>query len=252
METTVKKNICNRIDVPNLIVAIVSIIVLGILMFTLKMQPLFVPENDSLSMFPHMETNRVPEWLLCLLIGIFTIVIFVGAFFLQKFFPQYFADFRGFSLVWVFVICLMNTLSATEILKRYAGRPRPDVYAVCGNNTQYEDCTNVKKSTQDDQFKSWPSGHSSTSMSTFYFLALFVQDICKRCHGIASFIGFVLILISLIIGATRIRDYRHHTDDVLAGLFIGYLVTGFIYRKTRNAIFPSEDDAYEEEGFRAA
>ncbi|KAH0787132.1 PAP2 superfamily protein [Histomonas meleagridis] len=242
MEISTKRKCLNVLDIPNLIVAAVSVVLFIILYLSLKMQPLYVPPHDSLSMFPHPGTNRVPEWLLGIIITIVAIVLVVGSIILHKFFPQHFAEFRIFSLIWVFVICFLNTLSATEILKRYAGRPRPDVYAVCGNNTQYEDCTNIDKSTQDDQFKSWPSGHSSTSMSAFYFLACFVQEVCKSGRGIAAFVGFVILLIPLIVGATRIRDYRHHTDDVLAGLFIGYIVTAFVWRKTKRDVFPDEDE----------
>ncbi|KAH0789447.1 PAP2 superfamily protein [Histomonas meleagridis] len=207
----------------------------------MKMYPLYVPENDSLSMFPHVDHHIVPTWLLNFLCISISIVILIIALVLLKFLPKYFVDFRVFTLIWVFVIVAANNLSVTEILKRYAGRPRPDVYAVCGNNTQHKDCTNVKESTRDNQYKSWPSGHSSTSMSTFYLVGCFIQNFCKKLPAVSSFVGLLFILLALMIGATRIRDFRHHTDDVLAGLFIGYLVAAFFWRKTKYDVFIDEN-----------
>ena len=51
-----------------------------------------------------------------------------------------------------FTICTVGTI--TNMLKFYVGRPRPNMYSVCGNNATLSSCQGVPKDQRDDVFAS--------------------------------------------------------------------------------------------------
>jgi membrane-associated phospholipid phosphatase len=87
---------------------------------------------------------------------------------------------------------------------------------------------------------SFPSGHASTSFSALLFTSLWLLDMVKRhlrAHSaaqdkaicppaeltdtLAVYACFVPTVIAIYISITRIVDYWHNTDDVLAGVVLG-------------------------------
>ena len=78
--------------------------------------------------------------------------------------------------------------------------------------------------------RSFPSGHSGTAFNVFVFLALYTWgktgafNFKKRALMIRSYSvisGILLIFPAVWIAASRLSDYRHHTEDVIAGALLG-------------------------------
>ncbi|KAJ8964920.1 hypothetical protein NQ314_004527 [Rhamnusium bicolor] len=73
---------------------------------------------------------------------------------------------------------------------------------------------------------SFPSGHSSFSMYTMVYFAIYLQ---KRMTWDGSkllkhTLQYLAVLSSVFTAMTRVSDYKHHWSDVLSGLLIGALV----------------------------
>jgi len=133
----------------------------------------------------------------------------------------------------------------TVVLKHSVGRLRPDFLARCKWDEILLECTGNKQSIIDGR-KSFPSGHSSTAFSGMFFLSLWIAgQTAAWCFSVqmpprrlrsSRMTSFFLTLLPLFwathVAVTRIQDYRHHTEDVCAGSFIGIasaLVSYFIF-----------------------
>ncbi len=73
-------------------------------------------------------------------------------------------------------------------------------------------------------------------------LGLFIQNVVKMHRLWISAIACSFLCLALYVGASRIVDFRHHTDDVLAGLFIGYVITTVIWNRTHEGMFEETDE----------
>jgi phosphatidate phosphatase len=236
------------IDIWSLVTAAVVIIIMCICRFATPLHDLYVPPNDSLSDFPYPGKSTVPTPILYILIFPVAFVLVCGAFFAQRFLPNRLREFNPFTAAWVFATIFGLTAGATDLFKNYVGRPRPDIYARCGYNATYESCRSVIGDDALDEFKSWPSGHASMSMCAFLFDALFVQELVRGRSLAASAVAGFIVFIPLYIGASRIRDFRHHTDDVLAGLFVGTLCTLVVWIRMHKRIFLKVKSGSDETG----
>lgn len=127
----------------------------------------------------------------------------------------------------------------TDVIKYTIGRLRPHFYQVCRPNINCDDplskykyhvdfnCTNPlymnNKRIMKEMRLSFPSGHSSFSMYTMLFLAIYLQH--RMTWDGSKLLRHTLQLLSVLAAvftaSTRVSDYKHHWSDVLAGLFIG-------------------------------
>lgn len=235
-----------RIDLPNLALALFSVVVFAIVYFVQPMNPLLIPTDDSQSAFPHSAHSTVPTWAVAIIIVAAPLLAAGALVFLRRRFSRCVRTFRAFTALWMYILITVTSLTVTEVFKRYVGRARPDIFAVCGHNVQYEECKKTLSASElRDQFKSWPSGHSAMSMTSLYLVASFVQEaVCCR-HAYAAFVGVCLIAVAIFVAASRINDFRHHADDVVAGLLIGYIVTSFMWQKCRKEVFREPTDINE-------
>ncbi|KAI5289866.1 hypothetical protein KEM54_003014 [Ascosphaera aggregata] len=134
----------------------------------------------------------------------------------------------------------------TNALKNACGKPRPDVIDRCqpkpGSQdlptyglTNYTICTQTNKSILNDGFRSFPSGHSSSSFAGLFFLTLYLSgklhlmdnrgEVWKTMIAAAPVVGAALIAIS------RIMDARHHPFDVITGSMLGVVCAWVAYRQ---------------------
>jgi diacylglycerol diphosphate phosphatase/phosphatidate phosphatase len=121
-------------------------------------------------------------------------------------------------------------LSISNGLKRFVARPRPDTIAVCGGDGSYQRCKQVLSGLKlTHQFFSFPSEHASESMAALCFFSLFLSDVWTSKSIVILALRLFPISLSLLIGASRIWDRRHHTDDVVAGYIIGAVTAMFVY-----------------------
>ena len=115
-------------------------------------------------------------------------------------------------------------------LKRFVGRPRPDTMTICGGDGSFSRCKETMSgSSLSDQFFSFPSGHSAEAMASLFFLSMFISDVWPENSMLILVLRLFPISLALFIGASRIWDRKHHVDDVVAGLFLGAVVSGFVY-----------------------
>lgn len=81
-------------------------------------------------------------------------------------------------------------------------------------------------------YHSFPSGHSTCAFSLYFALALLVKDKIRK---------FALFLIALLIGYSRIYLSQHFLEDVVAGSFIGVVITGITFLYFKDNKNPSLD-----------
>ena len=120
----------------------------------------------------------------------------------------------------------------TNAIKRAAGRPRPNFYALMAlDPTFYGGAA----------YRSFPSGHASASMAGLHFLALWLRASAVTClapsahRGVASLVlgcaVFAPTALAVWVAVTRIQDHWHGYADVLAGSLIGFAAAhrGFMH-----------------------
>ncbi|XP_055609325.1 putative phosphatidate phosphatase [Uranotaenia lowii] len=132
----------------------------------------------------------------------------------------------------------------TDVGKYTIGRLRPHFFDVC--NPVMPDGTNCKDPVNQgryiEDFKcsaekstprmlkemrlSFPSGHSSFSMYTLVYCAIYLQSRMnwRGSKLLKHFLQFSLILLAWYTCLSRISDYKHHWSDVLAGAVLGSTV----------------------------
>lgn len=238
------------IDFPDLIVLAVTMVLAVVTFLTTKLNPLYVPENDSLSNFPVPSHETIPGvFLFITLLGV-SEVTFLIFYFLSKKFPNIFVPFNIFGATWNLITSQLAVQLLTEVIKSYVGRARPDMYSRCGYNAQYNTCKETGY-VLSDSFKSFPSGHASGAMSSMYFCAVFVLKAVSNNSVFISLAALLYILLGLYIGSTRIRDFRHHVDDVVAGFFVGYIITNIIWKNAKKRIFSEPSQAQTQDSLQS-
>ncbi|KAK6354822.1 hypothetical protein TWF696_003955 [Orbilia brochopaga] len=219
---------------------------LGLLLLAVSNASLFVVEpfhrafsiDDPRLQFPHAEHEHVPVPLLLvlsILIPLSTIVAWTGV------------TGRGKHFLLVSLLGLANSMLLssfiTDFIKQGVGRPRPDLISRCQPKEDtphdklvtFDVCYQTNHHTLHDGFRSFPSGHSSTSFSGLFYLSLFLAgqffvfrpgaDLLRTC---AAFSGTAL---AAFIAMSRLEDYRHDYADVLVGTWIGVLCAYASYRR---------------------
>ncbi|KAE8372981.1 phosphatidic acid phosphatase [Aspergillus bertholletiae] len=132
----------------------------------------------------------------------------------------------------------------TQVLKNACGKPRPDIIDRCqprpGSEDPFRGLSNSTICTGDpliikDGFRSWPSGHSSSSFAGLFYLTLWL---CGKLHFMDNRgeVWKAIIIIIPCIGATlvavsRIMDARHHPFDVITGSLLGVVCAYISYHQ---------------------
>jgi diacylglycerol diphosphate phosphatase / phosphatidate phosphatase len=125
---------------------------------------------------------------------------------------------------------------ATQFLKLFIQRRRPNFYALCGFDVASRQCTAALTDIRESQF-SFPSGHSSLAacsmtFMSWYFVNKIVESNALRATQKRAFSLVTCCLLpgwAVFIGATRLVDHWHHPSDVVAGLVLGSVVASITY-----------------------
>ncbi|XP_065184247.1 phospholipid phosphatase 5-like [Sycon ciliatum] len=150
------------------------------------------------------------------------------------------------SVVAVSLSGLLTTV-LNNILKLLIGRPRPDFYHRCfphgtddipktSSGSLKLDCTGDPLLLRDGR-KSFPSGHSALSCSTFVFLSLYLVGqlgiLLPRGRGQSWRLLLTIApsLFAATICLSRYSDYRHHWQDVMVGSALGSTMAWFVYHQ---------------------
>jgi len=158
-----------------------------------------------------------------------------------------------FVLQLAFVESMGMTILATEFFKPFAGRKRPNFFALCNykgyreavttnNFTEYFNntvagmpgnisyCQGTQAEILESQF-SFPSGHASTIWCgmTFvgYFLMYIMHHYSPKNNMAKGLTALAFISTAALVSVTRPRDYWHNFDDILAGAVIGFACSTF-------------------------
>lgn len=184
--------------------------------------------------YPFKE-NTIPVWAVPIYAVLFPIVIFSVIYFRRR--DVY--DLHHAVLGILYAVLITGVI--TDAIKDAVGRPRPNFFWRCFpdgkevyNPSRHGDvlCHGNKADIKEGH-KSFPSGHSSWSFAGLGFLAWYLAGkiqafdrkghIARLCLVLAPLLGAVLVAIS------RVDDYWHHWQDVLAGGLIGLVVASFCY-----------------------
>jgi len=234
-------------DLPDFITAVVSLIIWGA-MAIIPSKPLSFPSKSQALMNPYTPTSTIPTVTLGIIVGAIGVPLIVGAYFLQKRKPEMFRSFQIFTAFWCFLSCIGITNVCVGLFKNMVGRPRPDFLGRCGiDATNDPKSCNISEKEFYEQFRSWPSAHSSTAMSAFLFLAMFLQKVLLTRRMWATFLSSLLVIFAFYVGSTRIRDFKHNPDDVIAGFFCGLLFTYLVWQRTFKRIFPKVSKKTDDE-----
>ncbi|KAJ5171710.1 hypothetical protein N7492_004303 [Penicillium capsulatum] len=142
----------------------------------------------------------------------------------------------------------------TQALKNACGKPRPDIIDRCQPRADSHDAlgyglSNSSICTGDpaiikDGFRSWPSGHSSSSFAGLTYTALWLGGklhiMDNRGEAWKTLLVLVPMLAATLVAVSRIMDARHHPFDVITGSLLG-VACGFVaYRQ----YFPPLSEAW--------
>ena len=126
-------------------------------------------------------------------------------------------SFRFFVVSVTTYICAASaTKCLTDVLKRMIGRPRPCAWAL------------VDAGRTDNAFRSFPSGHSSTVFCAMLFTTLVLWSAFAR--GRRSLLRLAACCapmgFAVLVAVSRLVEFHHHYDDVVAGALIGSAIAG--------------------------
>lgn len=132
-------------------------------------------------------------------------------------------------------------MSLTNMAKLSVGRLRPNFLSVCNITYASINCTpgqyvsRVKCNASEPKLvvearKSFFSGHASFAMYTMLYLAFYLQARLswRGARLLRPLLQFLLIMIAIYTGLSRISDYRHHPTDVLTGFIQGGLTAYWV------------------------
>ncbi|TIB05227.1 hypothetical protein E3P96_01300 [Wallemia ichthyophaga] len=196
--------------------------------------------NDASIRHSHTEDERVPLWLLGILIGLVPIVAKI---LLSTQWYRSYTDLHHALLG--FLLTAGLTLSTTTAVKVLVGRPRPDLIARCQPRSGASNadvglatadvCTQTDFELLQDGFRSFPSGHSSTSFALLGYLSFYLagkmQVFDTKGHTVKSWICWAPWIGAVLIAVSRTMDYRHHATDIIAGGVIGTFFAYVCYRQ---------------------
>lgn len=205
--------------------------------------------GDSSITYPFVEREAIPDSLLIAGgIAITGLAIALG--------ECYRVRFRGVhSRAFVrnlYVSCLYKELgsflfgccvgqSLTNMAKLSVGRLRPNFLSVCnityasinctpGSYVSEVTCRQPSQKMVEEARKSFFSGHASFAMYTMLYLAFYLQARLswRGARLLRPLIQFLLVMIAIYTGLTRISDYRHHPSDVVTGFIQGGLTAYWV------------------------
>ncbi|XP_069559090.1 phospholipid phosphatase 3-like isoform X1 [Brachyistius frenatus] len=131
--------------------------------------------------------------------------------------------------------------SLTNMAKLSVGRLRPNFLSVCnityasinctpGTYVPQAPCTQPIQKLVEEARKSFFSGHASFAMYTMLYLAFYLQArfLWRGARILRPLIQFLLVMIAIYTGLSRISDYRHHPSDVVTGFIQGGLTAYWV------------------------
>lgn len=200
--------------------------------------------DDHTISFPYKDREIIPNWLLPFIsLGIPTAILSGWMAYKRLSNRRLLVAFIGL------LLALALTVEATTATKILVGRLRPDFLARCNLDPTIMDrnvCRGPTKLVREGR-KSFPSGHTSSAFAGLgyagFFLAGQLGLFDGQGYAIRLFIVGIPFGLASFVGISRIMDFRHHWQDVLAGAILGIILAYVTYRM----YFPALTRAKSEE-----
>ncbi|XP_068190681.1 phospholipid phosphatase 1-like isoform X2 [Antennarius striatus] len=220
--------------------------------------------RDESIRFPFKEDTVPPQWLGGVMIPVVVITMIAGESLLV-----YLKRLRSRSSFGCYASCVYKAVgvflfgaalsqSLTDIAKYSIGRLRPHFLDVCqpdwtqfncslGDYIENYTCTGEPWRVKEGRL-SFYSGHSSFSMYSMMFLALYLQARLRAewARLLRPTIQFFLIAASVYTGLSRVSDYKHHWSDVLVGLLQGAAMAVLVVFFVSDFFKPQEEPHKDE------
>uniref|UniRef100_A0A8C4YUC2 Phosphatidic acid phosphatase type 2/haloperoxidase domain-containing protein n=1 Tax=Gopherus evgoodei TaxID=1825980 RepID=A0A8C4YUC2_9SAUR len=137
--------------------------------------------------------------------------------------------------------------SLTNMAKITVGRLRPHFLAVCRPDLALLNCSRGYVEDYNPGLylppcrKSFYSGHASFAMYSMTYLVFYLQArlTWRGARLLRPLLQFVLLLLALYTGLTRISDYWHHPSDVAMGFLQGALIAYWVVSETAQETPPA-------------
>jgi len=206
--------------------------------------------TDTSIQYPLTDPERIPTWLLFVIAFLGPAVIMIIWCLIEPTITRRNVSFKErlweshFALLGL-LLALGAAITITAIFKNTVGRPRPDFIARCLPNqtanaapfglATSEICTQTIHAILKDGFRSFPSGHSSSSWAGEGFLGFFLAGKIRLLdqHGYVykTFMLLVPVTAASLCAISRSMDYRHHAFDIFFGSALGALMAWLSYRQ---------------------
>ena len=204
---------------------------------------LFIPKKDPRFNYPHYNSGITETQNLIVVLAV-PLVIYTLLYILLKVGVnlKYLKNFDFLLVIIGHVGSIVVSNIFANILKLQVGRPRPDFFTVLGSDATSEIICpdDFDKKAFNEEFKSFPSGHSASAMSGTLFLILFLSKAIRSKQFWVKFLILLLFIYPYMVGSTRITQYRHHPDDVIMGLFVGSTLPVVYFLTCSDDIFCSK------------
>ncbi|GAQ90486.1 lipid phosphate phosphatase [Klebsormidium nitens] len=180
-----------------------------------------------------IRKNTVPGWALQIIQTVIPGVAVLIFFALQRNKRDMHHGLLGLFTAVVFTNVIVSALKSS------VGRPRPDFAARCFPDGK-EDfsqtgevlCTGARALVEQGH-ESFPSGHAAYSAVGLGYLALYLAGKLKlfdeEGHVSKSILVLFPMLLAILVGVSRVDDNKHHWQDVLVGLGIGFSLAWWSY-----------------------
>ncbi|KAA0705235.1 Phospholipid phosphatase 3 [Triplophysa tibetana] len=204
--------------------------------------------GDPSIMYPYIKSEAIPDSMLIaggIIITGLTIavgecyrvrfrVVHSRAFVRNRYVSCLYKELGSF----LFGCCVGQSL--TNMAKLSVGRLRPHFLSVCnvtyaslnctpGTYVSEVNCRNTLKMVEEAR-KSFFSGHASFAMYTMLYLTFYLQARLswRGARLLRPLLQFMLVMLAVYTGLSRISDYRHHPTDVLTGFLQGGLTAYWV------------------------
>lgn len=172
---------------------------------------------------------------------------------------------RAWILLWMVIGLMQAVLSQIAIaktLKARVGRHRPCFFYHCnyqgyqeaydsGDFTEYDlltranaigDYANCRADDPElhDSQKSFPSGHASGAFSSMVYSMLVIKFMLGEREGlfwsVRGAVAGLPVIFAFWIAVTRVEDYKHHEDDIMAGAILGSLCAYIVWKNIERQV----------------
>ncbi|EGC38815.1 hypothetical protein DICPUDRAFT_75571 [Dictyostelium purpureum] len=199
--------------------------------FVLQPNVRYEPDGSNFQAVQYpLLPDIVPAWLLMIIAIVLPMIVFLGFFINHR--NGHDLHHAALGLFQAFTI----TMLFTDTLKIIAGRLRPDY----GARVALNDAALIR-----DGRQSFPSGHSSVSFCGMTFLAFYLcgkTRVFLRDGGniFTALICLSPFMVSSLVAVSRVVDYHHNFDDILAGSVLGLAISSFVYFMNFNSLFSKQ------------